>query len=156
MKKNSGSIYGFIFGIMSIFGAFLFEGGSMKALFLMPAMLIVFGGTFSAVIIGFGMEKFFIMFSLIKKAYFPQVYNTTGLIETFAELAIRGRQYGLLSIEKDIELFEHYFTRKMMRFLLDGSDAETIEQIAKYEMKAMTERHMSNIVIFSKMKILTK
>ncbi len=151
MKRGSGSIYGFILGILSIFGAFLFEGGSMRALFLGPAMLIVFGGTFSAVIIGFGLEKFLTMFTLIKKAYYPEEYDVPAMIEIFSEIAIRGRKNGLLSIEKDIDRFEHYFTRKLMRFLLDGSDAESIESIARFEMRSMQERHMSNIAIFSKM-----
>lgn len=151
MNKQKGSIYGFMIGVLSIFGAFLFEGGSLRALFLGPAMLTVFGGTFAAIIIGFGLEKFFIMFSLIKKAYFPEQYDIPALIDVFTELAIRGRQNGLLSIERDIERFDHYFTRKMLRFLLDGSDADTIESIARYEMRSMQERHFSNIAIFSKM-----
>jgi chemotaxis protein MotA len=151
MNRQKGSIYGFLIGVLSIFGAFLFEGGSLRALFLGPAMLTVFGGTFAAIIIGFGLEKFFTMFLLIRKAYFPEEYDIPGLIDTFSELAIRGRQNGLLSIERDIDRFEHYFTRKMLRFLLDGSDAETIEAIARYEMRSMQERHFSNITIFSKM-----
>ena len=123
----------------------------MRALFLGPAMLIVFGGTFSAVIIGFGLQKFLMMFSLIKKAYFPEEYDVPAMIDIFSELAIRGRQNGLLSIERDIDRFDHYFTRKLMRLLLDGSDVDSIESIARFEMKSMQERHMSNITIFSKM-----
>jgi len=103
------------------------------------------------VIIGFGLEKFLTMFTLIKKAYYPEEYDVPAMIEIFSEIAIRGRKNGLLSIEKDIDRFEHYFTRKLMRFLLDGSDAESIESIARFEMRSMQERHMSNIAIFSKM-----
>ena len=54
MKSKPGTFLGLGLGIFSIFGAFLIEGGSFKALFLIPPIIIVFGGTFSAVIIGLG------------------------------------------------------------------------------------------------------
>ncbi|MBI2417371.1 MAG: MotA/TolQ/ExbB proton channel family protein [Ignavibacteriales bacterium] len=149
--RKAGSINGLILGIFAIFGSFIFEGGSLRALFLGPAMLIVFGGTFAAVIIGFGMDKFLMIFVLIKKAYLPEKYNTRVLVDDFVDLSIKVRQFGLLSIEKEIDRFEHYFTRKMLRYMLDGSDAESIEIMARAEMKFMQERHLGNIFIFTKM-----
>ncbi len=151
MKSKLGSLNGLLIGIVSIFGAFILEGGSLQALFLIPAMIIVFGGTFAAVIIGFGFEKFLLIFPLIKKAYFSKKYDTRGIVEIFAEFSAIGRQKGLLTIEKEINRFDHYFTRKLVRFVLDGSDEELIESVARYEMKAMQERHLANIFIFQKM-----
>lgn len=149
--KKAGSLNGLILGVIAIFGSFLIEGGSLKALFLGPAMLTVFGGTFAAVIIGFGIEKFFLIFRLIKKAYLPEQYNARVLVDDFVDLSIKVRQFGLLSIEKEIDRFEHYFTRKMLRYMLDGSDAESIEIMARAEMRFMQERHLGNIFIFTKM-----
>lgn len=58
MIKRSGTILGLMLGVISIFGAFLLEGGSIRALFIVTSIVIVFGGTFAAVIIGFGLDKF--------------------------------------------------------------------------------------------------
>ncbi|MGE5354411.1 MAG: motility protein A [Acidobacteriota bacterium] len=151
MLKKLGGINGLILGVFSIFGAFLVEGGSMKALFLLPPLVVVFGGTFASVIIGFGFDRFKKIFSLGRLAYFPPEYDVTGLILTFIEFSIICRKEGLLSLEHQLERLESPYTRKMVRLLVDGTDAESLQNIAYSEVKAMQERHLSNIFIFTKM-----
>jgi chemotaxis protein MotA len=151
MIKKFGTIFGLLLGVGSIFGAFILEGGTTKALFTLSALITVFGGTFSAVIIGFGIDKFKNIFILIRIAYFPKSYNVNKLIDSFVELSIKARKEGLLSIEKDLNKFRDIFPRKMVKFVLDGTDAESIESLAHLEMRAMQERHYSNIFIFTKM-----
>ena len=149
--KKFGTINGLFLGLISIFGAFLVEGGSFKALFLLPAMLIVFGGTFSAVIIGFGLDNFLRIFKLIKKAYFPVSYNLTKMINDFTEIAIELRKNGILAIEKELDRFDHYFPKKILKMLIDGSEPEEIESLSQTEISSMQERHFANVFIFTKM-----
>ncbi len=151
MKLKYGAFIGFGLGIFSIFGAFLFEGGSFKVLFLFPPLVIVFGGTFSAVIIGFGLEKFIDAISVIKLAYWPQRYNLINLINNFIEFSIISRREGLLTIEKYIDRIDYSFPKKLIRYAVDGTDPQALENLAFLEMKAMEERHFSNIQVFSKM-----
>jgi chemotaxis protein MotA len=100
---------------------------------------------------GFGYERFVRLFSLIKMAYFPKRYNVHQLIEDFGKIAIKMRQYGLISAEKEIDTLSYAFPRKLLKFVMDGTDARSIENIAASEIKAMQNRHYSNIVIFNKM-----
>ena len=151
MKLKYGAFIGFGFGIFSIFGAFLIEGGSFRALFLIPPLIIVFGGTFSAVIIGFGLEKFIDALSVIKLAYWPQRYNLIKLINNFIEFSIISRREGLLTIEKYIDRMDYTFPKKLIRYAVDGTDPQALENLAYLEMKSMEERHFSNIQVFSKM-----
>lgn len=151
MKKKFGTTGGLLLGILSIFGAFLIEGGSFRALFLLPSLIIVFGGTFAAVIIGFGMESFKKIFKLAFIAYFPPKYDLNKIINNFSECSIIIRKEGLLSIEKKIEEMEYYFPKKLIRLLVDGISNEELTNIASVEIKAMQDRHYSNIQIFSKM-----
>lgn len=151
MIKKIGSINGFILGLLSIFGAFFLEGGSFKALFLLPSIIIVFGGTFSAVIIGFGIDKFKKILPLIRLAYFPKQYNFKKLVNNFVEFSIIARKDGLLSIEKSLEKLEYWYPQKLIRFVIDGNDADSLQNLASIEIKAMQERHYSNMFIFTKM-----
>ncbi|MFA7229491.1 MAG: MotA/TolQ/ExbB proton channel family protein [Melioribacteraceae bacterium] len=146
-----GTIIGLILGLLSIFGAFFLEGGSFRALFLFSSILIVFGGTFSAIIIGFGLDKFKTILSLIRLAYFPKSYDINRVIDLFVELSIKARKEGLLSIEKDLNEFGYLFPKKMTKFVLDGTDSESLQSLAQLELRAMQERHYSNIFIFTKM-----
>ncbi len=151
MIKSAGTISGLILGLLSIFGAFFIEGGSPKALFLLPALIIVFGGTFSATIIGFGFEKFINIFKLIHLAYFSRPYNLKRLINLFVGFSAKSKRSGILTIEKDIEIIEHPFPKKLVRYVIDGTNAELLRNLADLEIKTMQERHYSNIMIFNKM-----
>ncbi len=151
MIKKTGSIYGFFLGILSVFGAFVYEGGSLKALFLIAPLLIVFGGTFAAVIVGFGLDKVAGIFRLIKIAFFPRQYNLNKLIETFFEMSVKARREGLLILEKDLDKFDYFFPKKLLRFAIDGTSVDSIESMAQLEMQAMQERHFSNAFLFIKM-----
>jgi len=151
MIKKFGAVFGLIFGLGVIFGSYLLEGGSSEALFLVAPILIVFGGTFAATIIGFGMEEFLKIFSLAKVAYFPPKYNNRKLIIVYYDFAVKIRKEGLLSIENDLSRLEYLFAKKLIRFLIDGASEESIENISLLEMRMMKERHYSNASIFSKM-----
>lgn len=151
MIRKSGTLLGLVIGVFSIFGAFFLEGGSVKALFLISSLIIVFGGTFAAVIIGFGLDKVAKLISFIRLAYFPRDYNIKKIIDTFIELSIKSRKEGLLSLEKDLAKFQHVFTRKMTKYAIDGTDPDLLFNLAQLEMKATQERHFSNIFIFTKM-----
>ncbi|MBN1302507.1 MAG: MotA/TolQ/ExbB proton channel family protein [Melioribacteraceae bacterium] len=151
MMKKYGTTFGFILGMLSVFGAFLIEGGSLKALFLVAPLIIVFGGTFAATIISVGLDRFKSIFTLIRKAYFPLKYDYKKLISDFFALSVKSRRDGLLSVEKDLSNFDHLFPRKLVRFVLDGTDSSTLENIALLEMNAMQERHYAGAGIFSKM-----
>lgn len=149
--KKFGSIYGLLLGIICIFGAFLFEGGSLEALLLVSPIIIVFGGTFAAAIIGFGYEKFKNIYPLIKLAYFPKKYDLISLIYSFIEISIISRKEGLLSLEKELYRLYYFYPQKLVRFVIDGTDADTLQNIVASEMKTIQERHLSNIFIFTKM-----
>jgi chemotaxis protein MotA len=150
MRKYA-ALNGLLIAIVSIFGAFLIEGGALKALFLIAPLLIVFGGTFAAAIIGFGYDKVKDFFKFIKIAYFPPEYNLEDLVETFYQLALKARKQGLLVLEDDVENIDNFFTRKMLRFMIDGLDNKSLEEMAELEMLAIEDRHNSNISMFSKM-----
>jgi len=151
MIRKLSTTGGLVLGILSIFGAFFLEGGTFSALFLIPPLIIVFGGTFSTVIIGFGFEKFRNILQLIKLAYFPSKYNLHRLINNFVDFSIISRKEGLLSIEKRIERLDYVFPQKLLRYAIDGTDADSLQTLASLEMKSMQERHYSNIFIFTKM-----
>lgn len=151
MMKKFGAVFGLLLGLFSIFGSFLIEGGSFGALFLIAPIFIVFGGTFAATIISVGLDNFSKIFVLIKLAYFPRKYNLTKLITDFFVISIKARKDGILSVEKDIEGISYNFPRKLLRYVIDGTDSETIENIAILEMKSSEERHIYYANIFHKM-----
>ena len=149
--RKFGTTIGFFLGMFSIFGAFVVEGGSIQALFLFAPIIIVFGGTFAATIISVGIENFKNIIPLIKRAYFPGKYDLKKLITDFFVISIKSRRDGVLSIENDLKAIDYMFPRKLIRFVIDGADARSVENMAVLEIKATQERHYANAGIFVKM-----
>ena len=151
MIKKYSAFNGLVLGILSIFGAFFLEGGSVNALFLIPPIIIVFGGTFAAVIIGFGFENFRNMFRLIKLAYFPNKFEPKRIINSIVQFSYKARKEGLLSLDRDIIKVDYFFLRKLLRSAIDGTDQDSLQDQAEIEIKFVQDRHYSNIFIFTKM-----
>ena len=151
MIKKFSTINGLVLGVLSIFGAFILEGGSVNALFLIPPIIIVFGGTFAAVIIGFGYENFRRLFRLMRLAYFPQRYDPKRVINSIVQFSYKSRKEGLLALDREINKIDFFFCKKLLRNAVDGVDPDSLQDLAELEIKSVQERHYSNIFIFTKM-----
>jgi chemotaxis protein MotA len=153
MKKTIeiGTIAGLLSGIISIFGSFVLEGGKIGALIMIPAMLIVFGGTFATAMIGTSFKQFARIWKFAIVAFFPPKHDVESLIESIVNYATIARKDGLLALEKELERIGNPFLKKMLRFAIDGTDPETMKKVAEAEMGFLNERHMTNAAIFQKM-----
>lgn len=145
------ALIGLILGILAIFGSFLIEGGKLGALILIPAMMIVFIGTFATVIIGFPKDVFFNLPVLFKIALFPPSYDVRSTIDKIIELSTIARKEGILSLEEKSKDIDNPFFKKMILLAADGIEPQIIREIAEREISGITERHNMNTSLFSKM-----
>ncbi len=153
MKKSLeiGTVAGLGFGLVSIFGSFLMEGGRIGALIMIPAMTIVFGGTFATAMIGTSFKQFAKIWKFAIIAFMPPKHDVDKLIDSIVNYATVARKDGLLALEKDLNGIDHAFLKKMLRFAIDGTDPQTMRAVADAEMGFLNERHVSNAQIFQKM-----
>lgn len=148
--RNS-TLIGLALGCTAIFGAFLLEGGSLSSLFVLPALLIVLGGTFAATIVGTSFEHVARLPRLIALAIFPPHYNPQASIEIIVRFAATARRDGLLALEHRLGETNHPFMRKLFQLAIDGVDPQLLRQIADNELYFIGERHQSNIQLFTRM-----
>ncbi len=153
MKKTIeiGTVSGLLFGLFAIFGSFLMEGGKIGALIMIPAMTIVFGGTFATAMIGTSFKQFSKIWKYALVAFMPPKHDVEKLIGTIVRYATIARKEGLLALEKELNGIDHNFLKKMLRFAIDGTDPQTIRAVADAEMGFLNERHSSNALVFQKM-----
>lgn len=146
-----GTIAGLVFGLVAIFGSFMMEGGDLGALIMIPAMTIVFGGTFATAMIGTSFKQFSQIWRYALIAFIPPKHDVEKLIETIVHYATVARKDGLLALEKELNTPQHAFLKKMLRFAIDGTDPQTMRAVAEAEMGFLNERHNSNAQVFQKM-----
>lgn len=145
------TFFGIVCGSLAIFGAFIWEGGSIDALFMLPAMLIVFGGTLAAGLAGSSFRQLFKMPSLIKIAVAPPVYDTEAIINTIIEYSVIARKEGILALENKLSELPVLHLRKFFQLCIDGADPETLRRSVEIEISYLSERHQSNINFFLKL-----
>jgi chemotaxis protein MotA len=145
------TFFGILFGLLAIFGAFMWEGGTYDALILLPAMLIVFGGTLAAGLAGSSWQLMFKMPKLFLLAINPPKYDTEAIIKQIVEFAYIARKKGILALEPHMDLCHHPFLRKLFQLCIDGADPEAVTRIVDTEISFISERHNANIQLFSKM-----
>ena len=149
--KKAGTLIGIILGAAAIFGAFLWEGGSADMLFLLPPMLIVFGGTLAAGLAGSSVDHMKRLPSLIKISFFPKKYDHIEIITQIVELGTLSRKEGILALEDKLESVKHPYLKKMFEMCVDGANPDTIEEVVHNEMYHISQRHDENINLFVKL-----
>ncbi len=148
---KSSTIIGLIVGFGSIFGAYLLEDGEFSSLFLISPMLIVFGGTLAAAIIGTSLEQVSKIPQYMSVATFPRRENLNDIIDIVVRFSALARKNGIISIERRLKEVEHPFLRKIFQLAIDGADPESLRASAETELAFISARHQANIRLFTKM-----
>jgi chemotaxis protein MotA len=153
MKRtlDVGMVGGLALGLLSIFGSFVLEGGEVGALILLPAMVIVFGGTLAAALIGNSFGSIVQVAKEVWRALFPVQRDRATMIETLVRYSILSRKDGLLSLEKEMHQVPDPFMRKMLQFVIDGTDPAVLKSLAETEVRYTSERNLRHAGILTKM-----
>ncbi|HET7657117.1 MAG TPA: flagellar motor protein [Bacillales bacterium] len=137
------TLIGLLLGIFGLLGGFLFEGGSAGALIQGTAALIVFGGTFGAVIAGTPLKKLKRIPYILKLAFVEKKYSPHEMIDQLVELSTLSRREGLLALEAETEKFENdSFLFEGLQMTIDGMDGELIRDILDREIELFERQHL--------------
>ena len=107
-----------------------------------PSMLIVFGGTFFAVMYRCELPQFLGSFGVMGKVFMPGKRNVEELITRVSELATIARKDGMMALEGQ-EVPDKFF-EKGLQMLVDGADEAKLTTQLNQEIKAMKARHENN------------
>lgn len=150
-KVDIATVGGLTLGFAAIFGSFIFEGGTLGALLLGPAMLVVFGGTIAAAMIGTSSERMRTLPVLLRLSVLTPLYDYKAAIDDLVRFSSVARRDGLLSLEKELPKVDNPFMKKFLRYAIDGTDPEVLEEIAHTELDGVAERHAQGAGLFMKM-----
>ncbi len=150
-KFDISTVSGLLLGVAAIFGSFILEGGTVGALILLPAMVIVFGGTIAAAMIGTSTRKFMTIPRLLALTIWPPDFEIKQAIADIVRFSSVARRDGLLSLEKELERVRNPFMMKFLRYAVDGTDPEVLREIIDAELSGVADRHAQGAALFQKM-----
>jgi chemotaxis protein MotA len=131
---------GFILGLAALLGGAMMEGTSPDKLIMLPAFVIVFGGTLGAALVSFPLAVAIQFPKFLTISIKEVTHDLTHVVETFVKLSDRARREGLLALEQEASSLEP-FTRRGIQMVVDGSDPALVREILEADIDAMRERH---------------
>jgi chemotaxis protein MotA len=139
------TLIGIIFGMGLVFVSILM-GGDAMLFFNVPSLLIVFGGSFSALLVKFPMKTVLLTMKVSTKAFLEKTQDLEALIEEIGEVATINRRDGTLALEN--YKTDQPFLAQAISYLVANVEPEFIEASLVNDTKILQERHDTGKNIF--------
>ena len=132
-----------VFGAFTVIGLAMLLGGAPDSFVDIPALLIVFGGTFLVTTISFSLDEIARAQRVMLRAAIYSIEKPSTAAQRILYLADQARKKGPLTLADDLRNLPHSrFVSQAIALVADGLPAEEIEQILERENQATQVRHM--------------
>lgn len=133
------AILGCIIGIGFILMAQAMEGGNAGQLMQVTAGMIVFGGTFGAIVGSFPLGDLKIAFAALKEVLFPPKVNFESLISEIVGFATKARKEGVIILEKEAKNASDLLLTMGLEAVADGADPSLVQGMMENQMNQFEE-----------------
>jgi chemotaxis protein MotA len=148
---DPATIIGVISALIIVFVVQFLEGGHAGSIILIPALLLVFGGTLAAAMAGGVLKDTIGLVGLLKRAFATKVTPPGDLVDSVVSLAERARREGLLALEDAAKEVQHPFLRRGLELAIDGTDPEELGEILQAEVDAKRKADKTGAKVFEAM-----
>src|SRR5687768_1686993 len=149
---DPATLIGIVLAVASLLFMMIMEGSSPMAIVLLPAMVLVFGGTFSAAIAGSGMTDVKKVGGWFKQALLPvKAPPVPARIATPSSLAEKARKAALLALEAQVKNIDDPFLKRGLQMGIDGTDPEELRAVLEGEISAKTAEDKVGAKFFTAM-----
>jgi len=136
------TIGGLILGLGCILLGQILEGGHVGSIMQDTAAIIVFGGTFGAVMVSFPKKDFVRGLKSFKLAFTDKKEDMSGVTRQIVDLASTARRDGVLALESKLAEIEDRFLKKALSYVVDGVDATVTRSSLEAAMEAEHQENM--------------
>lgn len=145
------SLFGLVLGAAAILVGQYLEGGHIGSLLNGPAVLIVLGGTFGAVMLQSPLSIFLRGMRMLSWTFLPPKNHNQDAIDKIVSWSNIARKEGLLGLENIEESETDPFTLKGLQLLVDGSEPENIRNVLDVDIYTKEHHDMQAARIFESM-----
>lgn len=130
------SAIGILLSMVAILGGNWLEGGHASSLANGPALVIVFGGTFGAMLLQTPWPVFVRGLKMLKWLFIPPPLDLRASIKRVTSWSALARKDGLLGLEDHIAKEPDAFSRKGLQMLVDGNESGDIREALEVDLMA--------------------
>ena len=128
------SITGILLSVGAILLGIVLDGGDIKMLVNVPALIIVLGGTIGATLLQYPPAIFVRSMKMFSWVLLPKGINLSEQIDKVVYWSMLVRREGLLGLENELPRENDPFIKKGLQLLVDGNKPSVIRNILDLDM----------------------
>lgn len=142
------TVLGIIVGVLTLVIGLMLKGANVGVLVNPAALVIIFVGTFAAILNAFPMssvKKLPTFFGLLLKG--NNLPKMDDIAREIVSMGQQARREGVLSLEN--KEFNDPFMKSAVGMMVDGVEPERLQDLLEGKLEAMQERHKLGALMFS-------
>ena len=147
-RPDLATIGGLVLALGGIVGGLLLEGGKIRDVAQITAAVIVFGGTFGAVMVTTPYPVLVRGLRKLNLVFVDRAPRPGEAIEEIISFASKARRHGIVSLEQDADNVPDPFLRKALNLAVDGTDLDDIRRMMELEVAAEEHRGEDEAKVF--------
>ncbi|MGA2269371.1 MAG: flagellar motor protein [Bryobacteraceae bacterium] len=132
-KPDLATLGGIALALTGLIGGLLLEKGSIQDVAQMTAAMIVFGGTFGAVLVTTPLPIFLCALKGLKSVFLERASSTSATIQAIIQYATKARKNGIVSLETEADAIADPFLRKALNLAVDGTDLQELRKMMEID-----------------------
>ncbi len=140
MDKSSWG--GVLLALGGILAGLWLEGGRLGQIIQPTAAMIVFGGTFGAVMLQFPLRIVLASIKRLGQVFFNSQGDPQQLVKEIVGFAHKARKEGIVSLDRELENVQEPFLRKSLMLAVDGTEPQELRKIMELELDNQAEPHL--------------
>ena len=136
-KASFGGVFLALGGIIT---GLMLEGGNLTQIIQPTAAMIVFGGTFGAVLLQFPLGVVLAAFGRLAHVFFEPRQNPEKTIHDLVQYANKARRDGIVSLDSELEGMQDPFLKRSLMLAIDGTEPQELRKMMELELDNQSER----------------
>ncbi len=135
-RLDKGTIGGLVFAMGAIIGGLVLEDGAVSDIAQGTAALIVFGGTFGAVLVSTPLRQVHMALRALRHVAFEPQFDLHTAFERLVGFATKARRQGIVSLEDERQDIDDPTFKRALELAVDGLSSAELREVMELEILA--------------------
>lgn len=136
---DKSSFGGILLAIGGILTGMMLEGGKIGQILQPTAAMIVFGGTFGAVMVQFPLSTVVAAVKNLARVFFIKEPDGEAVVHQLVAFANKARRSGIVSLDQDLEKVTDPFMKQALMLAVDGTEPAELRKIMQLDLDNRSE-----------------
>lgn len=136
---DSSSVGGILLALLGILAGLIIEGGRIDQILQPTAAMIVFGGTFGAVLLQYPLSTVLDAVRRLARVFFHKKNSGQAALQQIVGFANKARRSGIVSLDADLDSIQDPFLRQAVMLAVDGTEPAELRAIMELQLDNHSE-----------------